>query len=306
MGRYIAARAAQGIVVILGALTVSFLLVNLSGNAIDALGTSVTPAARERLIEAYGFDQPLVTRFLDFLAGAVHGDFGDSFRSSTPAMQLVLDGLPYTLTLVLGTLVVVCAVAVPLAILSVMRPGSLLDRVLRRTFMVVQGLPEFFIAVLLVLVLAVHLQLLPSFGVTGPASYVLPIAALSLPLISTLTRLLRSQLLDILGREFITALRGRGLTQREIVFRHAIRNAAPTIVTYLALQSGALVGGTILVEYVFGVPGIGQLAIAATGQRDLSVIQAVVVTVACIYVALNLLADLAVYRLDPRVRAGLA
>jgi ABC-type dipeptide/oligopeptide/nickel transport system permease component len=218
----------------------------------------------------------------------------------------VLDGLPYTLTLVIGTLVVACTVAVPLAVLSVMRPGSLLDRVLRRTFMVVQGMPEFFIAVLLVLAFAVKMHLLPSFGVSGPSSYILPIAALSLPLISTLTRLMRSQLLDIMGREFITALRARGLTQREIVFGHAVRNAAPTIVTYLALQSGMLVGGTILVELVFGIPGIGQLAVTAAGQRDLNVIQAVVVTVACIYVLLNLLADVAVYSLDPRVRAAAA
>lgn len=303
MPRFIAARVGQGLLVIFGAVTVSFVLVNLSGNAVDALGTNVSPAARAQLIHEYGFDRPFLTRFADYLGGVAHGSFGNSFRGATPAMSLVLDGLPYTLTLVLGTMLVACAVAVPLAVLSVLRRGSLLDRGLRRTFMVLQGLPEFFLGVVLVLIFAVSLQALPSFGANGPESYVLPIAALSLPLISTLTRLMRSQLLDVMGREFIVALRARGLTQRQIVFGHAVRNAAPAMVTYLALQSGWLVGGTIIIESVFGIPGIGQLAISATGTRDLNVIQAVVVTVACIYVLLNLLADVTVYRLDPRVRA---
>jgi peptide/nickel transport system permease protein len=306
VARFIAARVAQGVIVIFGAVAISFFLVNLSGNAVDALGTGVNAAARVQLAHEYGLDRPLLTRFLDCVVGVAHGSFGNSFRSTTPAMSLVLDGLPYTLTLVLGTLLVTCAVAMPLAVLSVMRRGSPLDRLLRRTFMVVQGLPEFFLAVLLVLAFAVQMHALPSFGVDGPTSYILPIAALSLPLISTLTRLLRSQLIDIMGREFITALRARGLTQREIVFGHAARNAAPAMLTYLALQSGWLVGGTIIVEFIFGIPGIGQLAVTAAGNHDLSVIQAVVVTVATMYVLLNLLADVAVYRLDPRVRAAAA
>jgi ABC-type dipeptide/oligopeptide/nickel transport system permease component len=210
------------------------------------------------------------------------------------------------MTLVFGAVIVASALAVPVALLSLLRRESLLDLVLRRTLMVLQGLPEFFVGLVLVLVFAVSLAWLPSFGASGPAWYVLPIAALAIPLMSSLARLLRAQLLGILHEEFVTALRARGLGPREIVLRHGLRNALPPLIAYLALQLGWLVGGTVIVEVVFGIPGLGELAISATRDRDITVIQAVVVTVAVGYVGFNLLADLIVYTIDPRVRAAYA
>jgi peptide/nickel transport system permease protein len=301
---YVGGRIAQGSLVVLGAVAISFLLVNLTGNAVDALGTGVDPETRERLIAEYGFDRPFHERFADYVAGVLQADFGQSFRAPTPALERVLDALPYTATLVALTSALACAVAIPVALHSVLRRGTLLDVGVRRAFMLAQGLPEFFVGLVLILVFAVVLGWLPSFGVDGPRAYVMPVVALALPLLSTLTRLLRSQLLDVLGMEFVTALRAKGLTRREIVLRHAFPNALPPLITYLALQLGWLLGGTVIVEVVFGIPGIGLLAVTATESRDLSVIQAIVVTVAVGYVALNLLADLAVYALDPRVRAA--
>jgi peptide/nickel transport system permease protein len=305
MGRYIALRTGQGILVLLGAIVIAFALVNVSGDAVDALVGSVglPEETARRLKSAYGFDDPVLTRFGNYFVGVIQGDFGTSFRSSRPALAMVLEALRYTLTLVAGAIAVSTLVAVPTAVMSVLRRGSALEVTVRRTFMVLQGLPEFFLGLLLVLLFAVSLQWLPSFGVEGPESYVLPILALSVPLFSTLTRLLRSQLVDIMGSELVTALRARGLTEREIVFGHALRGALPPLIAYLALQIGWLIGGALLVEVVFGVPGIGQLAITSTQYRDIAVIEAVVVVIAASYVVLNLLADLAVYALDPRVRA---
>jgi peptide/nickel transport system permease protein len=302
--RYVAGRIAQGVVVVLGAITISFFLANLTGNAIDAIGINLGAEARERLIEEYGFDRPVLERFAEYFLGALQGDFGESFRAPVPALERVAEALPYTATLVFLAIVAACAAAVPTAIYSVLNRDSRTDRTIRRSFMLVQGLPEFFIGLVLILVFAVVLGWLPSFGVDGPTGYVLPVIALALPLLSTLTRLIRSQLIDVMGMEFVVALRAKGLRSRQIVLRHALKNALPPLITYLALQLGWLLGGTFIVEVVFGIPGIGQLAVSATEARDLSVIQAIVVVVAAAYVIFNLLADMAVYAIDPRVRTA--
>jgi peptide/nickel transport system permease protein len=304
MKRYVAGRVGQGAIVVLGAVVVSFVLTSLTGNAVDALGTGFGAETRRRLIVEYGFDRPLPARFLDYMGHALRGDFGRSFRSQEPAISLVLHALPYTLLLVGATMVVACAVALPTAVHSVLHLGSRADVGLRRLLMLLQGLPEFYVGLMLVLVFAVTLGWLPSLGGSGPASYVLPVVALSLPLMSTLTRLVRSQLLDVLDGEFVAALRAKGLTQREIVVRHGLPNALSPLIAYLALQTGWLLGGTVIVEYVFGIPGIGQLVIASSAQRDLNVLQAIVVVVATGYVLLNLLADLAVHAIDPRLRGA--
>lgn len=306
MGRYVAGRLGQGILVVLGAIAISFALANLTGNAVEArFGSGVVAAeTREQLIREYGLDRPLLERFGDYVVDAARGDFGRSFGSADSALSLVVDAVPYTLILVAGAISLACLFGLPVALYSVLHRDSKVDVATRRVFILLQGLPDFFVAVLLVLIFAVTLRWVPSFGVSGVVSYVLPIVALSLPLLSTLTRLLRAQLLDILGTEFVTALRVKGLTAREVVLRHGVRNALPPLIAYLALQLGWLLGGTILVEMVFGIPGIGQLAISSTLRRDLAVVQAIVVLVAVAYVVLNLLADLIVYALDPRVRGA--
>jgi ABC-type dipeptide/oligopeptide/nickel transport system permease component len=288
-------------------MTISFFLVNLTGNAVDALiGQRLDIANRAQIEREYGFDRPVAERFADFMAGAIHGDFGNSFRTPTPALSIVIDALPYTATLVFGAMLCSTLIAVPVAVFSVLRRDSWPDLVTRRLLMALQGVPDFVVALFLVLLFSVSLGWIPSFGVEGATSYILPIAALSLPLLSTLTRLLRSQLIEILGQEFITALRAKGLTTREVVVDHALRNALPPLISYLAIQVGWLLAGTILVEQVFGIPGIGQLAVTSTSQRDINVLQAVIVVVATGYVVLNLLADLVVYALDPRVRRARA
>lgn len=304
MIRYVAGRAGQGILVVLGAVAVSFALVNVVGDPVSVLGGYlITPEEKQRLIHHYGYDRSLPVQFLDYLGGLSHGDFGDSFRQPQGALAIVLHALPATIGLVIGSIVLTILIAVPVALYSVLRRGTLADRSMRLSLIIIQGLPSFWLGVILVLIFSVQLQWLPSVGNQGITSYILPLAALSLPLISTVVRLLRAQLLDIMGMEFVTALRAKGLPETEIVFRHALRNAMPSLVTFLALQIGWLFGGTVIVEAVFGWPGIGTLLITASGNQDLTVIQALVVVTAIVYVGMNLLADLTVLALDPRVRA---
>jgi peptide/nickel transport system permease protein len=303
MLNYVAIRIGQGLLVVLGAVAISFVLVNVSGDPVGVLGGQLLgPEEKQRLVHLYGYDRPLFEQFTDYMGSVVQGDFGTSFRQPVGALALVVEALPPTIYLVLGSLLVTIVVAVPVSLLSVLRRGSLLDRGARNSLIVLQGLPSFWLGIVLVLIFSVQLRWLPSVGNSGWTSYILPIAALSLPLMSTVVRLLRSQLLDIMGMEFVTALRAKGLSERDIVLRHALHNAMPPLVTFMALQIGWLFGGTIIVEAVFGWPGIGTLAITATNNSDLTVIQALVVVVAVVYVLLNLVADLLVLAIDPRLR----
>jgi ABC-type dipeptide/oligopeptide/nickel transport system permease component len=305
MRRLFITRLPQGFAVILGAVIIGFLLANVLGNPLDGL-TQIDPATRKAIAHERGFDQPVLTRFADYLGGLAVGDFGFSYQQTTrSALGIVAEALPYTAILVGASMLLAGLVAIPVGVLAILRRGSLSDRVLRPSLILLQGIPEFLLGLILVAIFSIGLHWLPSIGVDdGVSSYVLPVLALSIPLMSTLTRLTRAELRQVLDPEFVTALRGKGLTYREIVLHHGVRNAIPPVVTFLALQLGWLVSGTILVEAVFGIPGIGSLALNATNHRDLPVLAALIIITAIAYVLLNLLADIIVAGIDPRVRGG--
>ncbi|HET6507838.1 MAG TPA: ABC transporter permease [Baekduia sp.] len=299
----IATRLGQGVVVLLGAITLSFVLANLSGNPIDLLaGLNSTPEQRAALKHEYGYDKPIPARFVEYVVHAVQGDFGDSVRQPVSAFSLMFHALPYTLALVVLAMLVAVAVSVPIAVHSILRRNTRTDRSLRTALTVMQGLPEFWLAIVFVLVFSVWLGWFPVIGAGGPANYVLPVLAIAIPLMSTLVRLLRGHLLDIMGMEFVTALQAKGLSDRDIVVRHALRNTFPVTVTFLALQFGWMIGGTVIVETVFSWPGLGNLAVQATTNRDIPVIQAIVIAIAVVYILMNLLADLVAMTVDPRLR----
>jgi peptide/nickel transport system permease protein len=231
-----------------------------------------------------------------------HGNFGSSYRYRSSALLLVLHAFPYTLMLVGGAIALATVLALPISVFSLLRRESVADRVLRRGLMVVQGVPEFWLGIILTLAFGVELHWLPIIGFHGPQSLILPDLALGLPLASTLVRLTRGYLLDVAGLGFMTVARSKGLSETSIVIRHGLRNAMPQLVTFLSLQMGWLIGGTLIVEAVFAWPGIGSVALSAVQARDLTVVQAVVVVVAAAYVILNIFADILVYVLDPRIR----
>lgn len=306
MTRYLMTRLAQGVAVVLGAVAISFLLVNAVGNPVDALGTGaqLSERAHRELIHQYGYDQPLLERFADYLSGLLRGDFGTSFRSEDSALALVLRALPNTFLLILASVALAWAIAAPIAIRSVLKPGSRTDHAVRNGLVVIQGIPDFWLALLLIILFAVTLEWLPAIADGTPASLVLPTLAIGLPLVSTFVRMLRSQLLEVMTDDFTVAMSVRGLTRRRIVLRHVLPNALPPVITFMALQLGWLLGGTLIVEAVFGWPGIGDLAITATQQTDLPVVEAAIVLTAAAYVLCNLLADVLVAALDPRIRVA--
>jgi ABC-type dipeptide/oligopeptide/nickel transport system permease component len=304
---YLTSRLGQGAVVVFGALVISFLLGALAGDPADVIaGASglVTPEQKEAIREQLGYGDPLPVRFLQYVGDTLQADLGTSYRSGEPALGVVLTALPNTLLLVSGALLAAAAIAVPLSLWSALRRERLDDRWMRRALVVTQGMPEFWLALMLVLLFSVLLGWLPSIGFDGPSSMILPVAALAAPLVPTLVRLIRAQLLDVMQLEFVVALRAKGFSDLSIAARHGLRNVLPGMLTFLALQAGWLVGGTLVVESVFGWPGLGSLLLDAVQTRDLALVQAGVLVIALAYVVLNLAADLMVLALDPRVRVG--
>lgn len=305
--RQLGARLGQGIVVVFGAATISFALIHLSGNPAEVIfGTTASPEAIAEISQRLGYDRPLHVQYVDYMSDVARGDFGDSLRYQEPALNVVLEALPRTLLLVTVAMAIACAVALVAAVFSVLRRETRGDRVVRRTLMVFQGLPEFWLGLVLVMIFAVKLGWLPSIGMAGPKSVILPSVALALPLAAILTRLLRATLLDIMASDFVTALRGKGLSEVEIITHHALRNASVPFVNYLGLKMGWLIGGTLVVETVFVWPGIGQLALSAVDNRDLAILQTLVIVIAVIWILLNLVVDLLMAAIDPRIRSGQA
>lgn len=302
VARYVAGRLGQGVLVLFGAVTASFILVHLTGNPATVLaGGQLPPAQVRALSEQLGYNRPLIDQYLSYLGHAVQGDFGNSFRYGTGAVSTVLTALPNTLILIGISLAAAIAISVAVASASVLHEGGWSDRLWRPVMSALQGIPDFWIALILVLILSVKLRWLPSLGFAGPSSLIMPCIALTLPMLASFTRLLRGSLLDFTGSDIALALRARGLTRREIVIHHGMRNAMVTFVSYVALQAGWLVGGTLIVETIFAWPGIGTMLLGAVQSRDLTVIQATVVIIAVAFTLLNLLADLAVIWLDPRI-----
>lgn len=295
-------RLGQGVLVLFGALTASFILIHLTGNPATVLaGGQLPPAQVRALSHQLGYDRPLLTQYLSYLGHAVHGDFGTSFRYGTSAISAVMTALPNTLILIGISLAAAVTISVAVGSAGVMRQGGWSDRLWRPLMSALQGIPDFWIALVLVLVLSVRLHWLPSLGYTSFSSLIMPCTALTLPMLASFTRLLRGSLLDFTGSDVALALQARGLTRREIVMHHGMRNAMVVFVSYVALQAGWLVGGTLIVETIFGWPGIGTMLLGAVQSRDLAVVQATVVVIAVAFTLLNLIADLAVIWLDPRI-----
>ncbi len=303
--RYLVGRVGQGVLVLYGAVTVSFLIIHMTGNPATVLeGTSLPPAAVHILSVKLGYNRSFLYQYGLYMWHVVQGNFGFSVTSDVPAIHLVLGALPYTLLLVAISLTSAIIISSAIAISSVLATGSLGDRLWRPVLAGLQGIPDFWISLILIFVLSVKLHLLASMGFNGPKSLIMPCTALTLPILASFTRLLRGSLLDFMNSDVVLSLRARGMTRREIVLHHGVRNAMTTFVQYVALQTGWLIGGTLIVENIFAWPGIGSLLYTSVETRDLPVVQGVVVIISVAFVALNLLADLVVLWLDPRIGRG--
>jgi peptide/nickel transport system permease protein len=298
--------AKRSIVALLVAVTVSiisFALLHLSGDLAQSLaGPSATAADVEQVRKAYGLDRPIVAQYAEWIGKAIRGDFGESFFLKMPVGELIANRLPITLTLGFCALAFALTLSLPLGVLAAVKPNSWLDRFALSVSVLGQALPSFWFALILIIVFGVRLRWLPVSGDATWAHFVLPAIALGYYATPAFMRLTRAGMLEALASDYIRTARAKGLRTMTVLFKHALRNAIIPVVAVAAVQFGFMLGGSIVIESVFSLHGLGYLGWEAISRADFPVVQAIVLILACIYVLLTLFADMLNAVLDPRVR----
>jgi len=300
---YLLRRLAQSLIVLLGISVVVFVILHLTGDpTLLLLPPDASAEEIAKFRRAMGFDDPLYLQYWRFLRGALHGDFGNSLRHDEPALALVWQRMPATLELTAVALGVALLLAIPAGIVSAVFRNTALDYVSTVLALVGQAMPTFWLGIMLILVFSVGLHLLPSSGRGGPANLVLPALTLGLFTTARIMRLTRSGMLEVLGQDYVRTARAKGVGERRVVWKHALKNAGISIVTIVGLELGTLLGGAVITETIFAWPGVGRLSVQAIYNRDYPVVQAAVFVLASIFVLVNLVVDVLYTYLDPRIR----
>lgn len=300
---FIVSRAARAAITILLVVAFAFVVMRLSGDpALLILSVDAPPEAIEAFRKAWGLDRPIWEQFLTFATRALAGDFGRSMRDGRPALALVLERVPATLAITLPALALKLALGIPAGIFAALNRNSWADRAAMMASVAGFTMPSFVLALLLVLVFAVQLGWLPASGSDTPLHAVLPILTLGTAGAAIMARFTRSAMLEVLGQPYIRAASAKGLGWWLVVLRHALPNAAIPTVTIIGFMVGSLVAGAVIVESVFAWPGIGRLLVSSVANRDLAVVQSLLMVIAGWMVLANLAVDLAYGWLDPRVR----
>ncbi|MDP8908449.1 MAG: ABC transporter permease [Chloroflexota bacterium] len=312
MGFYILRRLLTMIPVLLLVSVLVFSLIHLipGDPAVSILGEEATPQAVAALRAKLGLDQPIPVQYAKWLGSVLRGDLGRSIRSNQPVSEAIAERLPVTVELAILSIAISLSIAIPAGIVAAMRRNSVLDA--GSTFLALLGvsLPNFFLAILLILVFGVQLQVLPPFGYQPITQglggnlqrMILPAITLGTALAAIVTRMMRSSLLEVLDQDYIRTARAKGLREGRMIQAHALKNALMPVVTIVGLQIGGLLGGAIITESIFVLPGIGRLLVDAIFQRDFPLVQGVVLFVSLAFLFSNFAVDIAYAYLDPRIR----
>ncbi|MFA7350169.1 MAG: nickel ABC transporter permease [Methylotenera sp.] len=293
------------ITVIFGVLLLTFLLIHLvPGDPVEVmLGESASSADRAALRADLGLNQPLIQQFGSYLSKLAHGDFGQSIHTKTPIIDLLKTRYPATVKLALLSLMIGLVVGVPLGIYAALKANHWQDFIVTIVSVRLSAMPAFWLGPMLMLIFAVWLGWLPVSGMDSSTSIILPAVTLGFGLSAILTRMTRTSLLEVLNDDYIRTARAKGLSEKTVILRHALRAALLPIITIVGLQMGSLLAGTVITETIFSWDGIGRLLVESIEKRDYPVTQACVLVVALSYVVVNLCTDI-LYRLaDPRVRS---
>lgn len=305
MTRHLAAKLLEALVAIWGVLTIVFFVTRIVGDPTALLlPVGATPEEIANLRTQLGLDRPLLVQYLEMLARAATGDFGESFQQMRPAMDIVLERMPATMALAFTALffgVVLGAVAGTVA--ALMR-GTVAELAVMAVALIGQATPVFWLGIMLILLFAVHLGWLPTGGYGDWKTLVLPGFTLAVFVSASIARLLRSSILDILGEDYVRTARAKGLLPKTVFFWHVGRNSLIPVVTMTAIIAGELLGGSVVTETVFAWPGVGRLIVQAILAKDFPVVQAGIVLIAVMFVAINLMVDLLYGLLDPRIRVA--
>ena len=304
MIRFFLLRLGRALLTITLVVTFAFVVLRLSGDpAMLILNVDAPAEAIAAFRQAWGLDRPLWVQYLSYVGNILQGDLGQSMRDGRPAAALVWERVPATLALTVPALLIKVGVGIPAGVQAALHRGSLTDRLVMATAVAGFTIPSFVLGLVLVLVFAVRLGWLPSGGQDSPLSAVLPVVTLGVGGAAVLARFTRSAMLEVLGQPYIRTALAKGVPWRAVVRGHALPNAAIPTVTIVGFMVGSLIAGAVVVESVFSWPGVGRLLVVAVSNRDLAVVQCILLLVAATMVGANLLVDLAYGLLDPRLRA---
>jgi peptide/nickel transport system permease protein len=303
MTTYLASRLLQMVPSLFLLTVVLFALMRLGGDPVMHLAhPEASPEEIAEIRAAYGFDRPLPEQYLKQLRMMLRGDFGESFRFRSPALPLVIEKLPATMELAAVSMLVALLIAIPAGLLSAIFQNSPLDLGVTTTSTLGRAMPNFWIGIMLILLFAVHLGWLPVSGRLETTSIILPALTLGSSVATSLARILRSSMLEVIRQEYMTTAKAKGLHRWAVVLGHGLRNALIPFITVFGLQMAWLLGGSVIVEEVFAWPGMGRLLLNSVKVRDLSVVMAGVCVFALVVMGTNLLVDFLYTALDPRIR----
>lgn len=305
MHRYILKRLLLLIPILLGVTFIIFLIMSLTpgdpGRLI--LGTNVPQAAVDKLNHELGYDKPFFVRYLDYIVNAVQGDFGKSYRTNMPVFDEIFSRFPTTVKLaVFGVLTAVC-IGIPLGILSAVKQYSKIDIISTVAAMFMAAIPTFWLGLMLIILFSLKLGWLPSNGIGSAAHYILPVLTLGIPYAAAILRLTRATMLETIRQDYIRTARAKGATEKSVIWKHALKNALMPVITVVGMEFGALLGGTILIESVYAMPGVGMLMLTAIRMKDIPQVMATVILLATLFCIIMLLVDLLYAYIDPRLRS---
>lgn len=295
-------------VAVLVAFTVSlitFSMIYLSGDPAMALaGEAATEAEIKNIRRVYGYDQPIVVQYLNWLWSALQGDFGQSHYLKKPVAEVIFERLPTTMLLGICALSFALVLSIPLGVLAAIRPNSIIDRIALTIAVIGQAMPSFWFALTMILWFGIYWSLLPITGTSSWANFVMPSVALGYYITPGVMRLTRAGMLEVLQSDFIRTARAKGLRPMSVLFKHALRNAIIPVVSLAAVQFGFMLGGSIVIETIFAINGLGFLAWESIQRADLPMMQAIVLVLSIFYIVLTFLADILNAWLDPRIRVA--
>ena len=302
VARYVLRRALQSLYALLMLLLIVFAMTRLTGDPTDQyLPLSASPQARAEFAELHGFNDPYHVQFVRYVGDIARGDFGQSIFKQRPAMEVALEAFPVTLTLALFTMIIALALSVVLGSLAAVRPNGVLDRVVSMLTIVSASAPTFWVALLAIVIFAMNLRWLPTSGMGGPVYWIMPIAVLALTPLGILTQVVRSSMVTSLSAPYAKTALSKGASDARVVFVHALRNSLLPLITIAGVQATGLINGAVVVETIFGLPGIGKLMIDSIRDRDFALTIACILLAAVVVYAMNVAIDVIYARLDPRV-----
>lgn len=302
---YLLRRATMAIVVMIVVSIICFILSNVASDpAVGIAGPQATDADLELIRKTYGFDRPLPVRYVEYIGNLLQGDFGTSYLARRPALEMIVERLPVTALLAVLSMLLALAIALPLGCAAALRPNTIIDRFAQTLAVAGQAIPNFWAGLLLIIVFGVQLRWLPISGSSTLAHFVLPAITLGTFAMPPLMRLIRAGMMDVLSSDYIRTARAMGIRPLPLTFKYALKNAVLPVISLAAVQLGFMLGGSIVVESIFALNGVGYLAWQSMSRSDMPVIQAIVLLISMVYIVLTLLADLLNGLMDPRLRGS--